>query len=68
MNTIFYCYSPTLKNELLGIGEKYIAKGINQNTNRNYWCFLYTNKLVNYLDQRKKENNKYIPNNPNPKL
>lgn len=53
-NPIFYCYSPTLKNELLDIGERYVAKGVNPNTNKYYWMFLYTNRMKEYLDSRKK--------------
>lgn len=65
---VFYCYSPTLKKELKGIGEKYIAKGTNPSTNREFWVFLYTPELVFYLDSREKIKNKYIKNRKNPKF
>ena len=68
MNKVFYCYSPTLKCELLNIGEKYIAKTINPSSNRTCWIFLYTNNLVNYLNERPKQNYKVNINIQNPKL
>ena len=65
---VFYCYSPTLKKELNDIGERYINKGINPSTNREFWVFLYTPELVNYLDNREKVKHKYIKNKKNPKF
>lgn len=59
---VFYCYSPSLKKELLNIGEKYIAKSKNDNTNRYYWMFLYTDTLVDYLNKRQKIKDKINPN------
>ena len=51
---IFYCYPPKLKCELLNIGERYIAKSKNDNSNRFYWMFLRTEQLNRYLDKRPK--------------
>lgn len=65
---VFYCYSPNLKKELNDIGERYINKGTNPSTNREFWVFLYTPELVNYLDNRKKVKHKYIRNKSNPKF
>lgn len=65
---VFYCYSPTLKKELNDIGERYINKGTNPSTNREFWVFLYTSELVNYLDNREKVKHKYIKNKKNPKF
>lgn len=65
---VFYCYSPTLKKELNDIGERYINKGANPSTNREFWVFLYTPELVNYLDNREKVKHKYIKNRKNPKF
>lgn len=56
MNKVFYCYSPKLKCELLNIGERYIAKGKNENSNRYYWLFLFSDELKKYLDNRYKTN------------
>jgi len=53
---VFYCYSPKLKCELLNIGERYIAKGKNENSNRYYWIFLFSDELKKYLDNRYKTN------------
>lgn len=68
MSNVFYCYSPTLKCELLDIGEKYIAKTINPTSNRTCWIFLYTDTLTEYLNNRPKQNKKVNPNVKNPKL
>ena len=68
MNKVFYCYSPTLKCELLKIGEKYIAKTINQSSKRICWLFLYTDNLIKYLNQRTKVNKKINPYIKNPNL
>ena len=59
---VFYCQSPSLKKELLSIGEKYIAKSKNDNTNRYYWMFLFTDTLVDYLNNRQKIKDKINPN------
>ncbi len=55
MNEIFYCYSPKVKNELLNIGERYIAKNLHPKTNKFYWLFLRTDNLKKYLSNRKQE-------------
>lgn len=65
---VFYCYSPTLKKELNSIGERYINKGTNPSTNREFWVYLYTPELVQYLDNRDKAKSKYIKNRKNPKF
>lgn len=65
---VFYCYSPSLKKELNDIGERYINKGTNPSTNREFWVFLYTPELVSYLDQREKVKHKYVKNKRNPKF
>lgn len=65
---VFYCYSPTLKKELNGIGERYINKGTNPSTNREFWVFLYTPELVSYLDNREKTKYRYKNNHKNPKF
>ena len=65
---VFYCYSPTLKKELNNIGERYINKGTNPSTNREFWVFLYTPELVKYLDERPKQSRKYMKNEKNPKF
>ena len=67
MSEVFYCYSPTLKKELLDIGERYIAKTINPKTNRECWLFLYTDGLTDYLNNRPKTKHKYVENHDNPK-
>jgi hypothetical protein len=54
-NKVFYCYSPILKCELLNIGERYIAKSLNPTTQKYYWMFLYTDKLIEYLNKRPKK-------------
>jgi len=55
MNEVFYCYSPKVKNELLNIGERYIAKNLHPETKRFYWLFLINKNLINYLTKRKQE-------------
>ena len=65
---VFYCYSPTLKKELNNIGERYINKGTNPSTNREFWVFLYTPELVSYLDKREKVKYTYQKNQKNPKF
>lgn len=65
---LFFCYSPTLKCELMEIGERYVARGINPSTNREFWSFHYTPELVQYLDNRPKVKNKYMKNKKNPKF
>ena len=66
---VFYCYSPTLKKELVNqVGERFICKGVNPNTNREFWVFLYTPELVKYLDERPKQARKYRMNEKNPKF
>lgn len=49
----FYCYSIKLKKELLSIGERYIARTFNENTNKYCWVFLRTENLLSYLTKRK---------------
>lgn len=67
MSEVFYCYSPTLKKELMEkVHLRYIAKGINPSTNREYWMFLYCDELLDYLNQRPKTKNKYVMNRENP--
>lgn len=67
MSEVFYCYSPTLHKELLEkAGQRYIAKGVNPSTNREYWLFLYNDELVNYLNNRPKTKNRYVKNRDNP--
>ena len=69
MSEVFYCYSPTLKKQLMEEAEQwYIAKGINPSTNREYWMFLYNDKLIEYLNNRPKAKHKYIKNHTNPKF
>ena len=69
MSEVFYCYSPTLHKEIIDkLGQRYIAKGINPSTNREYWIFLYNDALVEYLNNRPKTKNKYIKNHKNPKF
>lgn len=65
---VFYCYSPSLKKELNDIGERYINKGTNPSTNREFWVFLYTDELVKYLNDRPKIKHKYVKNKKNPKF
>ncbi len=55
MSDIFYCYSPKLKDELLSIGERYIAKNLHPKTNKFYWLFLKNNNLKEYLTKRKQD-------------
>ena len=55
LTKVFYCYSPILKCELLKVGERYIAKSLNQKTNKYYWMFLYTDELIKYLENRPKK-------------
>jgi len=67
MSEVFYCYSPTLKKQLLEeTGQRYIAKTINPSTNRECWLFLYTDELIDYLNKRPKTKNKYVKNQKNP--
>jgi len=49
----FYCYSNRLKKELIDIGERYIVRTLNENTNKYCWVFLRTERLLEYLTQRK---------------
>jgi len=49
----FYCYSIKLKKELLNIGERYITRTFNENTNKYCWVFMRTEKLCEYLTKRK---------------
>ena len=68
MSEVFYCYSPTLKKELMDVAkQRYIAKTINPTTNRDCWIFLYTKELTDYLDNRPKVSSKYVKNKINPK-
>lgn len=67
-NNLFYCYSPTLKKELLEIGEKFTGHGINPSTGREYWIFKFSPELKSYLDGRKKVEHKYVKGQPNPKF
>ena len=55
LNKVFYCYSPKLKCELLNIGERYIAKSKHPVTNKYYWMFIYTDSLIEYLNNRPKK-------------
>ena len=66
MNNVFFCYSPTLYQELKGIGEKYIAKFTHQETQRECWLYLFNDNLKAYLDQRPKAKHKYVKNRENP--
>ena len=69
MSEVFYCYSPTLHKEIMEkLGQRYIAKGVNPSSNREYWMFLYTDELVEYLNNRPKTKNKYVVNRKNPKF
>ena len=54
MNGVFYCYSVPLRNELMGIGERYVAKIVNPSTNKDCWLFLYNDNLTKYLSNRPK--------------
>lgn len=49
----FFCYSNRLKRELLEFGERYITRTFNENTKKYCWVFLRTDKLLEYLTQRK---------------
>lgn len=51
----FFCYSNTLKKELLAIGERYITRTLNENTNKYCWVFMRTERLLEYLTRRKGE-------------
>lgn len=42
---LFYCYSINLFHFLKANGFFYLAKGLNENTNRNYWVFLRTHEF-----------------------
>ena len=55
MKGVFFCYSPTLKRELMDIGERYVAEGKNDKTGRTYWMFLFNPRLTSYLDSRPKK-------------
>ena len=68
MSEVFYCYSPSLKCELLNIGERYIAKTVHPETKRSCWLFLRNNTLLSYLDNRKKNNNRINAYTKNPKF
>lgn len=69
MSDVFYCYSPTLKKELMeNAKQRYIARSINPSTNREYWMFLYTDELIDYLNKRPKTEHKYVKNKKNPKF
>lgn len=66
MSDVFYCYSPTLHKELMNIGERYIAKTVHPETQRECWLFLYTDTLTEYLNKRPKTKHKYVKNRKNP--
>ena len=53
MNRYFYCYSWTLKEFLLGNGEKSIVAGIHPKTNKRYWVFEGSEKLNSLLTEWK---------------
>lgn len=42
---IYYCYSNKLYHFLLALGERYISKSVNKNTNVKYWTFEKSAKL-----------------------
>jgi hypothetical protein len=48
--------------------QRYIAKSINPSTNREYWIFLYTDELIEYLNNRPKSTTKYRKKLKNPKF
>lgn len=53
MSDVFYCYSPTLRKELMeNAHQRYIARSVNPSTNREFWMFLYTDELIDYLNKR----------------
>lgn len=67
MNDVFYCYSPTLRKELMeNAHQRYIARSVNPSTNREFWMFLYTDELIDYLNKRPKTEHKYVKNRKNP--
>lgn len=45
MNNYYYCYSYPLKKFLIDNGEYCVVKGINPNTNKQYWVFERNEKL-----------------------
>jgi hypothetical protein len=48
---LFYCYSTNLKRFLIEDNNlKYLSKGINDRTKRNFWIFERTIKLKECLD------------------
>lgn len=38
-NYLFYCYSPKLKTYLTEKGIKFLHKGLNENTLKNFWVY-----------------------------
>lgn len=68
MSKVFYCYSPNLQKELKDIGEECVARVKHPETQRNCWLFLYTDELIEYLNNRPKIKHKYIKNTKNPKF
>lgn len=54
---MFYCYSINLFHFLKASGFFYLAKGFNENTDKNYWVFQRTPEFLDTLtkwDQFKK--------------
>lgn len=49
---LFYCYSTNLKRFLIEDNNiKYLSKGVNDRTNKNFWLFERTEKLKKCLDE-----------------
>jgi hypothetical protein len=46
---LFYCYSIALFHFLKANGFFYLAKGLNENTNKNYWVFVRTPDFLEAL-------------------
>ena len=44
-NDIFYCYSNRMNYFLMSMKFRYLSKGINSNTNKEYWTYKKSENL-----------------------
>jgi len=49
-NQYFFCYSINLFREMKNNNMRYISKGTNPSTSRDFWVFERTDKLKSILD------------------
>lgn len=54
-NYLFYCYSPKLKRFLSENGIKFLHKGLNEGTNKNFWVYERNSQLNSLLTEWSQE-------------